>query len=292
MKLLSTIYDLGNLKKLSVFADGFLIGNDDFGTRLTKSYTNEEILEALKITKSLNKSLFLICNQIFNDDQLVIFESWIDKLPISEFTGIVVADLGAYRILENSGLSDLVIYNPETLLTNVYDFNFLSEFHIQGVYVAKEITLEDAKYIGKNKKYKMFMVGHGHLNMFYSKRQLIDNFTDFTASKNPYHNRQDIKIIEENRKDDPYPILEDKAGTHVFRSQVLSSLNHLAELKEFVDYLVIDTLFKDDDYAVSVLEMYKNEKEDLNLINGIQKVYQETWDEGFIYKKTIYKHKG
>jgi len=292
MKLLSTIYNLGNLKKLSVFADGFLIGNDDFGTRLTRSYSDEEILEALKITKNLNKSLFLVCNQIFNDDQLFSFKSWIEKLPISEFTGIVVADLGAYRILENLGLNHLIIYNPETLLTNVYDFNFLSEFHIQGVYAAKEITLEDVTYIGNNKKYKMFMVGHGHLNMFYSKRQLIDNFMYFTASENPYHNRQDIKIIEENRKDDPYPILEDKAGTHVFRSQVLSSFNHLAELKEFVDYLVIDTLFKDDDYAISVLEMYKNEKEDIDLIIQLKKQYHETWDEGFFYKKTIYKHKG
>ncbi len=292
MKLLSTIYNLGNLKKLSVFADGFLIGNDDFGTRLTRSYSDEEILEALKITKSLNKSLFLVCNQIFNDDQLFSLKSWIEKLPISEFTGIVVADLGAYRILENLGLNHLIIYNPETLLTNVYDFNFLAEFHIQGVYVAKEITLEDVTYIGNNKKYKMFMVGHGHLNMFYSKRQLIDNFMYFTASENPYHNRQDIKIIEENRKDDPYPILEDKAGTHVFRSQVLSSFNHLAELKEFVDYLVIDTLFKDDDYAISVLEMYKNEKENTDLIIQLKKQYHETWDEGFFYKKTIYKHKG
>lgn len=136
------------------------------------------------------------------------------------------------------------------------------------------------------------MVGHGHLNMFYSKRQLIENFMHYTESENLYHNRQDLKIVEENRKEDPYPILEDKAGTHVFRSQVLSSLTHLSELKEFIDYLVVDTLFKDDDYALSVLKMYKNENEDSELINKIRKDYHEIWDEGFYFKKTIYKHKG
>lgn len=292
MKLLSTFYQLDNLEKLSVFADGFLIGNDDFGARLTKSYSNEEIIQALKITKHLKKSLFLVCNQMFNDDQLTSFKSWIEELPVIEFSGIVVADLGAYCILEQMGLNRLIIYNPETLLTNAYDFNFLADFQIQGAFVAKEITLEDVTHIGKNKKYKMFMVGHGHLNMFYSKRQLIENFMHYTESENLYHNRQDLKIVEENRKEDPYPILEDKAGTHVFRSQVLSSLTHLSELKEFIDYLVVDTLFKDDDYALSVLKMYKNENEDSELINKIRKDYHEIWDEGFYFKKTIYKHKG
>jgi len=292
MKLLITIYQLKNLEKLSVYADGFLIGSDQFGTRLTKSFSDEEITYALKQTKALNKSLYLVCNQMFNDEQLESFEDWIQTLPISEFSGIIVADLGAYRVLERMGYSNLIVYNPETLLTNAYDFNFLADFDIQGVFVAKEITLEDIIYIGNHKKYQMFMIGHGHLNMFYSKRQLIDNFMYFTESENPYHNRQDLKIVEENRKDDPYPILEDQAGTHVFRSQVLSSIDHLTELRAFVDYLVVDTLFKDDDYAFSILKMYQDGKEDLNIKNQIQDKYQEVWDEGFFYKKTIYKHKG
>ena len=110
--------------------------------------------------------------------------------------------------------------------------------------------------------------------------------------QNPFHNLQDLKIVEENRKDDPYPILEDQAGTHVFRSQMFSSLKHLEELKQSVDYLVIDSLFKDDDYAVKVLKMYKDGKEDHEVIDQLKEKYQEVWDEGFFYKKTIYQHKG
>ncbi|MBU1141218.1 MAG: U32 family peptidase [Firmicutes bacterium] len=292
MRIISTVYQLENIHKLSVHADGFLIGNNHFGTRLTRSFSTEEILKMLEITQKLNKSLFIVANQMFDDEQLEAFKIWIENLPISEFSGVIVADLGAFRILESMGLGQKIIYNPETLMTNAYDFNFLSEFQIQGVYVAKEITLDDIRYIGERKKYQMFMVGHGHLNMFYSKRQLIDNFMYFIESDNPYHNRQDLKIIEENRKEDPYPILEDEAGTHVFRSQVFSSLFHLNDLKEFVDYLVIDTLFKDDDYAFEILKMYKTEKVNTIQIEKIKNKYQEIWDEGFFYKKTIYQHKG
>lgn len=292
MKLLTTIYDLNHLESISEHVDGFIIGNHQFGARLTKSFEKDEILSVLNQTKKLGKELFLVCNQIFNDTQLESFKNWMTELPVSSFEGIVVADLGAYRILEKMGFSDKVIYNPETLAANVYDFNFLSTFKIKGVYVAKEITLEDIIYIAERKNYQMFMVGHGHLNMFYSKRQLIDNFMNFNVEENIYHERQDLKIIEENRLNEPFPILEDEAGTHVFRSNVFSSLQHLEELNQYLDYLVVDTLFKDDDYAKMVLPMYKNHQINQQMIDQIQSKYDEKWDEGFFYKKTIYKQKG
>ena len=292
MKLLATIYQIENIEKISAYADGFLVGHEDFGTRLTRSFSTAEISKAVKLSKQLDKEIFLLCNQMFTDQMMIDFKSWITHLSISDIDGIVVADLGAYKLLESLDLSSKVIYNPETLLANVYDFNFLAKYQIQGVYIAKEITLDDVLEIGKQKKHKMFMVGHGHLNMFYSKRQLIDTFMTYQDSDNPYHNLQDLKIVEENRKEDPYPILEDKAGTHVFRSQVLSSLKHLEELKTCVDYLVIDSLFKDDSYMLDVLKMYKEEKEDLQVIENLKEKYDEIWDEGFFYKKTIYQHKG
>ncbi len=292
MKILTTFYQLNYLENLSMYVDGFLIGNDSFGTRLTHSFDSDEIIEALIMIEKLNKELFLMANQMFTDSQLDDFEKWILKLPIEKFQGIIVTDLGALHILEKLGYQNKVIYHPETLLTNAYDFNFLATNNIQGAFVAKEITLSDVIAIGRQKKYKMFMVGHGHLNMFYSKRQLIDNFMVFTESENPYHNKQNMRLIEETRKEEPYPIFEDQAGTHVFRSQVSTSLKHLEELDYVVDYLMIDTLFKDDHYAQSVLNLYHHRLYDKHLIEKIKTDYQEVWDEGFFYKKTVYKQKG
>ncbi len=292
MKLLTTIYNLESIQTLSTDVDGFLIGNHQFGTRLTKSFEFNEILEALHMTKKLNKELFIVCNQMFNDDQLELLKKFIESLPIQEFDGVVVADLGAYQMISSLGYSNKVIYNPETLLANVYDFNFLADEKIQGVYIAKEITLEDITFIARQKKYKMFMVGHGHLNMFYSKRQLIDNFMQFNEMDHLYHERQNLKIIEENRLNEGYPILEDTAGTHVFRSHVFSALSHLDDIKNLVDYLIIDTIFKDDLYAHSVIPMYHLNQIDHEIIKAIQEKYRESWDDGFFFKKTIYKGKG
>ena len=286
MKLLTTIYDVKNIENLPL-ADGFLLGSDLYATRLTKSFTKEEINKAIDTSKTLNKDIFLLANQMFDDEMISSFKSWIKDINVDDLTGIVVADVGTYYALNKEGLANKLIYNPETLMTNYYDFNFLVKLGIFGVFIAKEITLEDIKIISEKKKTKLFMVGHGHLNMFYSKRQLINNYMNFIDEENTLHNKQTIKIIEEKRSEEPYPIIEDRAGTHVFRSTVFDSLDYLNELTPLVDYLVIDTIFKDDQYAKEVIAMYKNQpnktKEDL------EKTYDETWDHGFFFKKTVYK---
>lgn len=292
MKLLVPLYDLNQMKNIAPFVDGFLLGNDQFGTRLTKSHSVENIKTAIKNAKFLGKEAFLVCNQMMTDVLLESFKGFIQSMDHERIDGVIVGDLGALSVLTKMGLSDKAIYNPETLLTNVYDVNFLNQKGIKGVYLAKEITLEDIETIAKEKKLQLFMVGHGHLNMFYSRRQLVDNFTHFIEKENVYHKKQDLKIVEDHRSDEPYPILEDDAGTHVFRSHVFSALNHLDTLEPLIDYIVLDTLFKDDMYTQTIAAIYKENIQDESIINELKETYQETWDDGFFYKKTIYKQKG
>jgi putative protease len=290
MKRLITLHDHVNLESILAYADGVLIGNDQFGTRLCHSFSSDEINQICQEAFELKKDVFVVANQMMTDDELDQFSNWLDELKLSLIKGIVVADLGAIMTLKEKGLEDKAIYNPETLITNHYDFNFLEALNIQGVYAAKEITLDDLEAIGKHKKLNMFMVGHGHLNMFYSKRQLIKNYEIHLEQDLDLHNRQDLRLIEEKRSDEPYPVLEDHAGTHVFRSKVMHVLNHIDLLSPWIDYMVIDTIFKDDRYGMLVSQMYATHDHELK--ENIQAEYQETWDEGFFYKKTVYKGKG
>jgi U32 family peptidase len=289
MKILITLYDIKNLKSLSQAVDGFIIGNEKFAARLTHSFNIEEINKIIMLAHEYKKEIFLQANQMLDDDLLDQFSVFLDKIDTKNLSGIIVTDIGSVMRLKSKGLSGKAIYNPETLLTNRYDFNFLKTEGILGAYIAKEITLEDVLEISKHKEVKLFMVGHGHLNMFYSKRQLIHNFMDYQHMENKYHNKQNLKIVEEQRSEEPYPILEDMAGTHVFRSTVFSSIDHLDELNKHIDYLVIDTLFKDDLYAKKVSELYRYKSKDQKKINEIKALYKEEWDQGFFYKKTIYK---
>lgn len=290
MKYLVTIHDQVNLVKLLNFSDGVIVGHERFGTRLTTSFHTKSLIEIANQVKSLEKEVFLMANQMMTDQDLESFSSFLDEFDLNLFNGVIVADLGAMVLLHEKGFGHKAVYNPETLATNAYDFNFLDHFQALGVYAAKEITLSDLETIGQEKKVKMFMVGHGHLNMFYSKRQLIKNYENYLGEDLHLHKRQDLKIIEEKRADEPYPIFEDEAGTHVFRSHVMHAFNYIKDLEKFLDYFVIDTIFKDDDYGLLVSKMYQLKCVDLK--ESIQETYHEVWDEGFFFKKTIYKSKG
>ncbi|VEU80665.1 peptidase U32 family protein [Haploplasma axanthum] len=288
MKRIITLYDKDNLEKFFPYVDGFIVGSELFATRLTRSFSISDINEIIEKSNQNNKEIFLMVNQMFTDHQLIEFIKTFKTIEYLNLTGVVVADLGTVVELINLGIKDKIIYNPETLLTNTIDFNFLSSEGIKGAYVAKEITLEDILTIGANKNYQLFMVGHGHLNMFYSKRKLLDNYQELTKSELDYTNLQNLKIVEPKRKDSPYPIYQDKAGTHVFRSKVMNSFTFLEELKTVVDYFIIDTIFKNDDYGLLVAKLYRNGIDPKNQ-SEIEDSYHEKWDNGFLDNKTYYK---
>lgn len=291
MKLLTTIYNLEHLHDLSQAADGFILGNEQFAVRLTKSFSIHEIHDAANIIHSLGKELFIVMNQMMTDEQLIEAKSIIESLPNDLIKGYIIADLGLIDVFKSLNLNHKVVYNPETLLTNYIDFNYLQDDHILGAFVSKEITLEDIKIIGSKKAYNLFMFGHGHQSMFYSKRPILDAYTDYLGKDRVYYKEQGLALEEEKRKSESFPILEDKGGTHVFRGVVFNSLNDIKALSSVVDYLIIDTLFKDDQYAKEVLPLYKHEQTDVTSIQKIQEVYRETWNDGFLHKKTIYKGK-
>ena len=290
MKIISTLFDLKNLNNILKRSSGVIIGNEAFGTRLTNSFNQEDIKKILNITTQEKKDFYLLANQMMTDDQLELFKVFLQSFDVKRMTGVIVADIGAVMVLKELKMSHQVIYHPETLHTNAFDFNFLSDQGILGACVAKEITLDDIKSIALEKKHQLWMIGHGHLNMFYSKRHLLKTFSTFAhLDHQELHQNQTLKIIEEHRKDAPYPILEDVAGTHVFRHEVFASLHYLNQLKPIVDVLVIDSMFKDDQYAIEVLDLYAHLKPHQDHIEDLKKRYQETWDDGFLHKKTIYK---
>ena len=289
MKLLVTVFDLNNVDQLLDCADGIIVGNHKFGTRLTNSFSVDELIFCIDKARAKQKEIFIQANQMFTDKHLELFKAFLQELPLDKLNGVVVADIGGVMVLEELGYSKLAVYNPETLHTNYFDFNYLSSESIKGAYVAKEITLEDIEMIGKKKQHDLFMVGHGHLNMFYSKRYLIQNYADFTQIENVFVEKQTLRIKERTRKDQVYPLFSDLAGTHVFRSKVFQTLNVLDKLEEIVDYLVIDTIFKDDSYGLSILDMYQHKVYNLERVQQIQATYEEQWDDGFLYFKTFYK---
>lgn len=291
MKLAVQPFHISNIKKLSSLgADVFIIGNDKYANRLVNSFSELEIKEACDLINSLNKEVYISMNLVIHNTDIEIVENFLDEIKNYSVKGIIFGDLGLYKIAKRKGLEKLLIYNPETLNTNKFDKVFWNKKGIKGIIISKEITLHDIKEISKDSKIDIGLIGHGHLNMFHSRRPLISNFFKYNDEEyKDYIKNRNLRLVEELR-DEVYPVFQDEHGTHIFREKAMESYNECLELNESLDLFIIDPIFKTPEYLQETVSNYKEilEKKDLELANKISDKYKENHDSGFLYKKTVY----
>lgn len=285
MKLLTTIHQLNNAEQLLKNSTGLVVGLKGFSSRETSLLSIEEFKELSELAKSMDKEVYISLKPMLYNAYTDGLTTLFSMIKDFYYTGVIVGDIGYYYLLSSLGVKN-IIYNPETLLTNIDDFNNFFEIGVKGAFVAKEINIKDVIAICENKKGQLFLTAHGHLNMFYSKRKLLKSYFSSVNLIYDYENKMTL-TLEETRRKGNYPIIEDKFGTHVFRNRVSTVIKYLDELKD-VDYFLIDSLFKSDEYALQILKMFKKGYDEIR-VQKLMDNYNEKWDEGFLNLRTIYK---
>ena len=284
MKILTTIHSLDNIESFFSLADGFILGDGRFAKTITHDF-KDEIVVAIDTIFQAKKEVFVLFNKLFTDFEIEVVKSYVKSLPVEKITGFIGADLGLLYMFKELGLESKFVYNPETLLTNDEDFNDLATYHIKGAYVSREITLNDVLEIGSLKKYQLFMFGHGHMAMFYSKRPLLTSFNSYQKKDDNLSFNETLRLKEKKRVNEEYPVYQDYAGTHVFRGHIFHTYPYINELSKVVDYLVIDTFLKDDAYGLDIIALYKG----LKTIDEINLKYQETYHDAFLTNEVTIK---
>ena len=278
MKLLTTIHNLENVSLLMPHVDGFIVGVKGFSTRETSYLEMDELTLLNQQLNENNKELYLSFKP-FLHNQGEDLKKFLASLKLN-IKGIIIGDISYFYLLKDLNIP--LIYNPETLITNTFDMNIFFKTGLKGVFLSKEINLEDIKEMAKNKEGNIFMVGHGHLNMFYSKRSLLTSY--FKEINKEFTYKGKTLLIKEEKRSENLPIIEDDFGTHVYRSKISTVIDYLEDLAN-VDYLLVDSLFYDDEYSKDILKMFSNKKTKEEIINK----YNQEWDNGFLTTKTIYK---
>lgn len=291
MKLAVTPFTVSSIQPLSESgADIFILGNDKYANRLVKSFTEEEITEAVSIIKSLNKFVYIETNMIVHNEHLQDMENFIVFCRDLHVDGIIFGDLGIYNLAKRNECEHLLIYNPETLNTNLYDPIFWDKKGIKGITISKEITLEDIQGISANSTIEISLIGHGHLNMFHSRRPLIENYFKYNKKEyDKYLENRQLRLIEEIR-DESYPVFQDNHGTHIFRHKALESYQEIDALSKALDVFIIDGVLKNTQYLIETVKNYSTllHNFSIELAQKISKQYESDHDSGFLYKKTVY----
>ena len=288
---------------IEIEADAFIIGEAEYALRLPNYFSHDEVIDAIKHIKRKHKKIYLAINKIIHEYELEKFESYINEM-LHDIDGFIFGDLSVYQMAKRLGVVNKLIYHPETYVTNYETVNFYGRKQIKRVSIAKEITLEDIEMIGTKSSLEVEVMGHGAINMFHSKRDLVTNYFQFIKDEEPTnHHNKELYLIEEKRQDEKYPIIEDQNGTHIFSGYDLCTVNYLDHLIESgITSIRIDGFFKSDKVLKEIVSVYKkaitdyqlsketyltNKQDYLDLLNNIDGI--RPFNTGFLFKKTVYK---
>src|SRR5690554_1988024 len=123
--------------------------------------------------------------------------------------------------------------------------------------------------------------------MFYSRRQLLSNYSKFKKEDRNLIN-QELRIVEEKR-DNEYPIFESKNGTFIYTSFIYCLFKELKELDE-LKFIRINTSFIEEAKILKIIEIYSQFLKDFSRADELYeelKLIDNRIDSGFLYKGSV-----
>lgn len=278
----------GNMDKLKMAirygADAVYCAGQAFGLRAgSANFNNEELKEAVEFVHAHGKKIYVTCNIIPHNEDLVGLEEYLQYLESIHVDAIIVADLGIFLLAKRVAPGLELHVSTQANTTNYLTTEFWKEQGAARVVVAREVSIKDIKTMRESADIEIEAFIHGAMCISYSGRCLLSNYFTTTRDANRGQCAQACRwkysLAESNRPGEYYPIEEDQHGTYIFNSKDLCLLKHIPELYEAgVDSLKIEGRMKSVHYVATVTKVYR-EAIDTYLKEGKEWYVRDEWME-------------
>lgn len=278
----------GNMDKLKMAirygADAVYCAGQAFGLRAgSANFNNEELKEAVEFVHAHGKKIYVTCNIIPHNEDLVGLEEYLQYLESIHVDAIIVADLGIFLLAKRVAPGLELHVSTQANTTNYLTTEFWKEQGAARVVVAREVSIKDIKTMRESADIEIEAFIHGAMCISYSGRCLLSNYFTTTRDANRGQCAQACRwkysLVESNRPGEYYPIEEDQHGTYIFNSKDLCLLKHIPELYEAgVDSLKIEGRMKSVHYVATVTKVYQ-EAIDTYLKEGKDWYVRDEWME-------------
>ncbi|WP_295283784.1 U32 family peptidase [Veillonella sp.] len=295
----------GNMDKLKMAirygADAVYCAGQSFGLRASSSnFSNEELKEAVEFVHSHGKKIYVTCNIIPHNEDLVGLKDYLKFLESIKVDAIIVADLGIFLLAKRVAPNLERHVSTQANTTNYLTTEFWKEQGATRVVVAREVSIADIKTMKEAADIEIEAFVHGAMCISYSGRCLLSNyFTTRDANRGQCTQacRWKYSLVEENRPGEYYPIEEDQHGTYIFNSKDLCLLKYIPDLVEAgVDSLKIEGRMKSVHYAATVTKVYREAVDSYladpehyevkpEWIEELEKISHRPYTEGFSVEK-------
>lgn len=285
-------------------ADAFVIGEQKFGLRLAGEFKKEALVEAVTLIHNHGKKAYVAVNGIFHNYHLNALKAYIDFLHEIKVDRIIFGDPAVVMYVNEQENPIPLNWDAEALVTNYFQCNYWGK-GAQRAQLARELSLDEILNIKQHADVEVEVQVHGMTCMFQSKRMLLGNYFTFQERQMKIHRNKvanELLLYDEER-DNKYPVFEDYNGTHIMSPNDICLIEELDQLLAAnIDAFKIDGVLQTEEYINVCTEQYREaidlfnedpeayDDEKFMLVDPIEAIQPEhrPFDEGFLYKQTVY----
>ncbi|MGT2867143.1 peptidase U32 family protein [Streptococcus fryi] len=217
---------------LDLGVDRIYVGEEDYGLRLPKSFSYDELKEIAHLVHSSGKELTVACNALMHQDMMDNIKPFLDLMKEIKVDYLVAGDAGIFYVNKRDGYDFKLIYDTSVFVTSSRQVNFWGEHGAVETVLAREIPSEELFEIAKNLNFPAEVLVYGASVIHHSKRPLLQNYYNFTHIDDEKTRERGLFLAEPSDPDSHYSIYEDKHGTHIFINNDISMMTKLLELAD------------------------------------------------------------
>lgn len=268
--------------------EGIVVSNDAIASRLTSSFSLEEI-QAL----CCDFDVYILMNLLYREDQLPTLRTWLHDLHNLPIKGIIFQDFAVLSLVKKMNWEIELIYHPETLATNHLTLNDLSVFGVTKAFLSREISLEEINQICRQLTIESIVQVHGVIYLGQSGRKLLTNY--FNYHDYPYNDQ--LRVLCKD-SDIETMVSEDQHGTNMMTTSELCALEILNQIES--EWVYIETLGMEEVRALELTSLYHDAVLSINegtftkdihayrpILGQLMKHQPQTM--GFFHDSTVYK---
>ena len=254
MEIVCTLKPQTNLDKIIGLADGILCGSY-FADR--HYYALSKLKEIRKISKENGLKLYILMDTMIKEEDIDLLYEYLEFLNNLRVDGIFFADLAVLRAAEDLHMTNLLHYDPQTLICNSLDATFFLKNGLAGLVAAREVTYQELEKMLRFNPQKLDVYIFGHQKMASSARYFLRNYFKHIGKEIDLADREDLSIIETTRQE-AYPILENHYGSKIYTDYIFCMYEEFLKLRENINCALVDDIFLPESLLIHVLKDLRN----------------------------------
>ncbi len=282
-------------------ADAVYVGGKEFNLRSIRgNFTLGQLEEGVNYAHNYGVKIYLTLNSILDEHELTRFKKYLKKLKNMDIDGIIVSDFGALELVKEILPERRIHISTQTNVNNHQAVNFFKKLGAKRVNLAREISFSDLKSIMKKTDVEIEVFVHGALCISYSGRCMLSKYMtgrDANKGECAHSCRWKYYLMEEERPNLFFPVIQDKKGTYIYNSRDLCLLGRLKMLSDIgVDAVKIEGRMKTENYvslttwvyrkALDYIKEGKFTAKKLSYLNSeLDKCSHRNFTEGFMFLK-------